>query len=145
MKKKICVLLACVAMLSAFGVAFAQNTANDVLPATDNTVSTTSPTKPAVPAPVPMENPEPAPTEPIEQPIAWSLKNLAFFDTERENVEMFAATTDVELSSVQGTVVYAQDNEVRIDTHITEFCFQQAGPLPYQVGDTTTIWVAVTA
>lgn len=138
MKKKVCVLLACVAMLSAFGVAFAQNTGDDVLPATDTSVSTTTPTTPAVPAPEPTNTPEP--------PTTFSLDKLAFFDTERENVEMFAATTsDVQLSSIQGTVVHAQDNEVHIDTDVTEFCMMQTGILPYQVGDTVTVWVAVKA
>lgn len=138
MKKKVCVLLACIAALSVFGVAFAQNTGDDVLPATDTAVSTTVTTMPAVPAP--------EPTEPTASSNTINLNNLAFFDTERENVEMFAATANgVQMSSIQGTVVYAKDNEVHIDTNLTEFCMMQTGILPYQVGDTVTVWVAFNA
>lgn len=148
MKKKFVVLLTCASLVTLFVAAFAQNVSEDevIIPNTGNLTLDA----PMAQSAVPDEHNAPAtkPTIPTNVDTSRNcninLDNLAFFDTERENVEMFAATTDgVQLTSIQGTVVHAKDNEVHIDTDITEFCMMQTGTLPYQTGETVTVWVAV--
>lgn len=146
MRNKIVALLACVALCSVFVGALAQDTRNEVVIPDTGSNTLSAPAKLSAEHTVPDETPvSPEQTSPAApgNNVNITLDNLAFFDTERENVEMFAATADVGLSSIEGTVVYAQDDEVRIDTSVTEFCMMQAGTHSYEVGETVTIWVAI--
>jgi hypothetical protein len=74
------------------------------------------------------------------------MKNLLFFDTEKDNVMSYAASiSNCVVKPVQGVVTFVDTHELQVNVPElnNDFCFNCVEPYTEQLGDTVTIWLVI--